>query len=107
MRTANTTRIDQQLEPEICPKTSESQIPVKANEGAQPSPRVDWLTAKEAASYVKIPTRTLLLWTRQGKVQAFALSGTKRRVWRYRRDDFGSVAAEPSCAKLRIAVRAL
>lgn len=87
MRAPNAKPIDRQLEPEICPKTSVSQIPVQANEGAQPSPRVDWLTAKEAASYLKIPTRTLLLWTRQGKVQAFALSGTKRRVWRYRRDD--------------------
>jgi excisionase family DNA binding protein len=47
----------------------------------------NWLTAEEAARYLKIKTRTLLLWVRQGKVQAFALSGTKRRVWRFRVTD--------------------
>ena len=41
-----------------------------------------WLTAVEAAQYLKVRVRTLLLWVRQGKVKAFALSGTKRRVWR-------------------------
>ena len=48
---------------------------------------VQWLTADEAAEYLKVKKRTLLLWTRQGRVPAFALSGTKRRVWRYRRTD--------------------
>jgi excisionase family DNA binding protein len=47
----------------------------------------EWLTASEAAHYLKVRTRTLLLWTRQGKVLGYALSGTKRRVWRYRRED--------------------
>ncbi len=37
-----------------------------------------WLTAKEAAQYLKIKPRTLLLWVRQGKVKGYALSGTKR-----------------------------
>ena len=40
----------------------------------------EWLTASEAAQYLKVKVRTLLLWVRQGKVKAFALSGTKRRV---------------------------
>jgi len=47
----------------------------------------DWLTASEAAQYRKVKARTLLLWARQGKVKAFALSGIKRRVWRFRRQD--------------------
>jgi excisionase family DNA binding protein len=51
---------------------------------AQPQ---EWLTAEEAARYLKVQVRTLLLWTRQGKVKGYALSGTKRRVWRYRRED--------------------
>ena len=46
-----------------------------------------WLTAAEAAQYLKIKTRTLLRWVRHGKVQAYALSGTKRRVWRFQRED--------------------
>jgi excisionase family DNA binding protein len=46
-----------------------------------------WLTATEAAQHLKIKPRTILQWVRQGKVKAFALSGTKRRVWRFRRED--------------------
>jgi excisionase family DNA binding protein len=46
-----------------------------------------WLTAREAAEYLKIEHRTLLAWARVGKVQAFSLSGTKRHVWRFRRED--------------------
>jgi excisionase family DNA binding protein len=54
-----------------------------------------WLTAAEAASYLRVKVRTLLLWVRQGKVKAFALSGTKRRVWRFRRADLDAALLEP------------
>ena len=47
----------------------------------------DWMTTAEAARYLRVKHRTLLLWVRQGKVKAYALSGTKRRVWRFRRAD--------------------
>jgi excisionase family DNA binding protein len=50
----------------------------------------DWLTASEAAAYLKVKPRSLLLWVRQGKLQAYALSGTKRRVWRFRKEDLDS-----------------
>ena len=42
---------------------------------------IEWLTAKEAADHLKVKTRTLLQWVRQGKVKGFALSGIQRRVW--------------------------
>ena len=51
----------------------------------------EWMTAQEAAGYLQVKVRTLLLWVRQGKVQAYALSGTKRRVWRFQRSDLDSV----------------
>jgi excisionase family DNA binding protein len=54
----------------------------------------EWLTAHEAAQYLKVKVRTLLLWVRQGKVKAFALSGTKRRVWRLRRSDLDAALLE-------------
>ncbi len=54
------------------------------------SPQSAWLTATEAAAYLKVKPRSLLLWVRQGKVQAYALSGTKRRVWRFRKEDLDS-----------------
>jgi excisionase family DNA binding protein len=47
----------------------------------------EWLTAAEAATYLKVKPRSLLLWVRQGKVQAYALTGTHRRVWRFRKAD--------------------
>jgi len=51
------------------------------------SAKTEWLTVAEAARYWQVKPRTLLRWVRQGKVQAYALSGTKRRVWRFRRVD--------------------
>jgi excisionase family DNA binding protein len=54
----------------------------------------EWLTAAEAARYLKVKVRTLLLWVRQGKVKAFALSGTQRRVWRFRQTDLDAALLE-------------
>jgi excisionase family DNA binding protein len=59
---------------------------------------LEWFTAEEAANYLKVKTRTLLLWVRQGKVKGFALSGTKRRLWRFRRRDLDAALLE--CAVL-------
>jgi excisionase family DNA binding protein len=59
-------------------------------------PQSDWLTVSEAAAYLKVKPRTLLLWVRQGKLQAYALSGTKRRIWRFRKEDLD--AALLACA---------
>ena len=47
----------------------------------------EWLTASEAARYFRVEARTVLLWVRQGKIKGYALSGTKRHVWRFRRAD--------------------
>jgi len=57
-------------------------------------PPSEWLTAAEAAGYLKIKVRTLLLWVRQGKVKGFALSGTKRRFWRFRKSDLDAALLE-------------
>lgn len=66
----------------------------------------EWLTASEAAAYLKVKVRTLLLWVRQGKVKAFALSGTKRRVWRFRRPDLDAALLEsPVLPSIPLSVR--
>jgi excisionase family DNA binding protein len=67
-------------------------------------PQSDWLTAAEAAEYLKVKKRSLLLWVRQGKVKAYALSGTKRRVWRFRREDLDSAlfASVVACKPLTV-----
>jgi excisionase family DNA binding protein len=54
------------------------------------SPHSEWLTTEEAAAHLKVKPRSLLLWVRQGKLQAYALSGVKRRVWRFLREDLDS-----------------
>jgi excisionase family DNA binding protein len=56
----------------------------------------EWLTVAEAAKYLKVKSRTLLLWVRQGKVKAFALSGMKRHVWRFRQADLDAALLEAS-----------
>jgi excisionase family DNA binding protein len=61
---------------------------------SQIEPAAEWLTAQEAAKYLKVKPRTLLFWVRQGKLQAFALSGTKRHVWRFRRQDLDAALLE-------------
>jgi len=47
----------------------------------------EWMTSEEAATYLKVKPRSLLLWVRQGKLPAYALSGTRRRIWRFRKAD--------------------
>jgi len=48
---------------------------------------IEWLTAQEAAEYLKIRPRTLLLWARQGKIPAHRLSGIQRRIYRFLRHE--------------------
>ena len=56
-----------------------------------------WLTAAEAAQYLRIKTRTLLLWARQGKVRGRTLpGGTTRRVWLFRQGDLDATLDPPS-----------
>lgn len=63
-------------------------------DAAQPEPqqpKQEWLTAIEAAEYLKVRPRTLLLWVRQGKIKGFRLSGNRRHVWRFRTADLDNV----------------
>jgi excisionase family DNA binding protein len=65
----------------------------------------EWMTTEEAAAYLKVKPRSLLLWVRDGKVPAYALSGTKRRVWRFLREDLdSSLLSKPvvSCSPLTV-----
>ena len=60
----------------------------------------DWLTATEAAEYIKVHPRTLLLWARQGKIPAHKLSGIQRCIYRFLRRELdlmlGMSSAEPA-----------
>ena len=50
-----------------------------------------WLTGREAAAYLRVNHRTLLLWARQGKIPAHRLSGIRRCVWRFLRPELDAM----------------
>jgi excisionase family DNA binding protein len=58
----------------------------------------EWLTAVEAAAYLKIEPRTLLKWAREGRVKGHVLSGTERITWRFRTEDLDATMSPPSVA---------
>ena len=47
----------------------------------------EWLTAAEAAAYLKVRARTLAQWARENKVPAHRLSGQQRVRWRFLRSE--------------------
>ena len=55
-----------------------------------------WLTAKEAAQYLKVKPRTLLQWVRDKKVPAHRLSGIQRCVWRFLRPELDAILSPSS-----------
>ena len=57
-----------------------------------------WLTCREAASYLKVEPRTLLMWARQGSVKGYMLSGTHRVTWRFLQSDLDGMMHSPSVA---------
>ena len=61
-------------------------------------PQSEWLTAAEAASYLKVEPRTLLMWARQGRIKGYVLSGTERITWRFRAEDLDATMSAPSVA---------
>jgi excisionase family DNA binding protein len=51
----------------------------------------DWLTANEAAEYLKVEPRTILRWARERKIPAHPIGGTKRRIWRFLRTELDAM----------------
>ena len=58
----------------------------------------NWLPAEQAAAYLQVDRRTLLEWARQGKLKAYPLSGTRRKVWRFLHADLDAMLLAPSVA---------
>jgi len=49
---------------------------------------LEWLDPKEAAEHIKVKdVRTFLRWAREGKFIGYAVSGTKRHIWRFLKRD--------------------
>ena len=58
----------------------------------------EWLTATEAAQYLKVQPRTMLKWAKQGTIPAHALSGCKRVTWRFLKSELDSAMLNPASA---------
>jgi excisionase family DNA binding protein len=56
----------------------------------------EWLTAHEAADYLKIQPRTVLKWAKDGRIPAHALSGSQRVTWRFLKHELDAMLALPS-----------
>jgi excisionase family DNA binding protein len=57
-----------------------------------------WLTADQVAAYLQVERRTVLKWANSGKLKGYALSGTRRRTWRFLKVDVDgilSLSSEP------------
>ena len=61
--------------------------------------QTDWLTANEAAAYLKVKPRTILSWAKQGRVPGHPLSGSQRVTWRFLRSELDAMLALPSAAE--------
>jgi excisionase family DNA binding protein len=66
------------------------------------TPKSGWLTAKEAAAYLRISHRTVLEWAKAGKLRGYVLSGTDRITWRFRSEDLDAKLHAPSAAELGV-----
>ena len=62
--------------------------------------QTEWLTANEAASYLKVQPRTVLKWAKQGRIPAHPLSGTSRVTWRFLKSELDAMLKPPSAAGL-------
>jgi excisionase family DNA binding protein len=59
-----------------------------------------WLTATEAADYLKVKPRTVLKWAKEGRIPAHPLSGSARITWRFLKSELDSaMLATPSAAE--------
>lgn len=67
-----------------------------------------WLTATEAAAYLRVRSVTLLRWVRCGEVPGHRLFGTKRYVWRFLQSELdGMLTAHPCKSAARHAAQSI
>ena len=57
-----------------------------------------WMTATEAAQYLRVQPRTILKWAKAGTIPAHRLSGCKRVTWRFLKSELDSAMLNPPSA---------
>ena len=78
----------------MCAQSQLSDFDYSSSQPPLGAERPTWLTAREAAQYLNVKVRTILLWARQGRVKAYALTGTQRRIWRFLHADLDSIVTQ-------------
>lgn len=68
--------------------------------GFLPAVETQWLTATEAALYLKVKPRTVLAWAKQGRIPGHPLSGSRRITWRFLKSELDAMLTPPSAAGL-------
>ena len=71
-------------------KQGQRMTPTDLQEGSSAF-STDWLTAKEAAEYLKVSHRTVCQWAREGKIPGHTLSGCVRVTWRFSRRELDAM----------------
>jgi excisionase family DNA binding protein len=61
--------------------------------------QIEWLTAIEAARYLKVEPRTVLKWVKEGHLPGHPLSGSKRITWRFLKSELDAMLIVPSVAE--------
>jgi excisionase family DNA binding protein len=59
-------------------------------------PHSEWLTASEAAAYLKVKPRTLVRWARGRQIPAHKLSGFSRITYRFLRAELDAMLGASS-----------
>jgi excisionase family DNA binding protein len=78
----------------MCAQSKLSDFDYSSSQPPLGAERPTWLTAREAAQYLSVKVRTILLWARQGRVKAYALTGTQRRIWRFLHTDLDAIVTQ-------------
>jgi len=54
------------------------------------------MTAAEAAAHLKVKSRTLVQWAREGKIPGHCISGgTQRHIWRFLKSELDAALRAP------------
>jgi excisionase family DNA binding protein len=78
----------------MCARSQVSDFDYSSRQPPLGAERPTWLTAREAAQYLNVKVRTILLWARRGRVKAYALTGTQRRIWRFLHADLDAIMTQ-------------
>jgi excisionase family DNA binding protein len=58
-----------------------------------------WMNAREAAQYLRVAHRTVLIWAKEGRIPCHRLSGTLHVTYRFLASELDAMLSSPSAAE--------